>query len=469
MRFAPSPTGFLHIGGARTALYNWLFAKANNGTFILRIEDTDRTRSTEEAVKAILDGMEWLGLDWNEGPDVGGEFGPYFQTQRLDTYKEWADKLLAEGKAYYCFCTPEELAEQRRIAAEKKEAPKYGGKCRNLKKEEAARRQESGEPCVIRFKLPDTGVTKVRDLIRGEVSFENEVLDDFVIVKSDGFPTYNFAAVVDDNLMRITHVIRGDDHLSNTPRQILLYKAFGLTPPQFAHIPMIMGQDKARLSKRHGATSVIEYKTMGYLPEAVVNYIARLGWGHRDQEIFSRQELIDLFRLEKVSKTPAIFDFNKLNWLNAHYIKTSELDRIVGLCLPLIEAAYPNVNRHYAHKVIKSLQERLKVIPDIVPLSEYFFKDNFTVEPEAKAKYLDKPGAKELIAKLRARIEKIDHMDHASLEAAFKSLAEEAKVKLGEIIHPVRVMLTGRAESPGIYEVIEVLGKEKTLKRLADL
>jgi len=467
VRFAPSPTGFLHIGGARTALYNWLFAKANNGTFILRIEDTDRTRSTEEAVKAILDGLEWLGLSWNEGPDVGGDFGPYFQTQRLDTYKEWADKILSEGKAYWCFCTAEELDEQRRIASEKKEAPKYNAKCRKLSKAECEKLRSSGKRGVIRFKLPDSGITRVHDMIRGEVSFDNEVLDDFVIVKSDGFPTYNFAAVVDDSLMKITHVIRGDDHLSNTPRQMLLYQAFGLPSPKFAHIPMIMGPDKARLSKRHGATSVIEYKAMGYLPEAVLNYIARLGWGFKDQEIFSIKELIENFRLEKVSKTPAVFDIAKLNWLNAHYIKNSSTDRIFGLALPFLDSAYPGLDQVYAKKVVKCLQERLKTIADIVPLSEYFFKDDFIVDEEAKTKFIDKPGAKELVKKLRAKLEAIDKFSHDSLEAAFKGLAEEEKVKLGEIIHPTRALLTGRSESPGIYDVIEVLGKEKVLKRLS--
>jgi len=466
VRFAPSPTGYLHIGGARTALYNWLFARANKGTFILRIEDTDRTRSTEEAVKAILDGLEWLGLDWDEGPDVDGGSGPYFQTERLHIYKEWTDKLLASGKAYYCFCTPEELEAQRKIAAQKKEAPKYNAKCRNLSKVECDKLRSSGKPGVIRFRLPDSGVTKVHDLIRGEVSFENEVLDDFVLIKSDSFPTYNFAAVVDDHLMRISHVIRGDDHLSNTPRQILLYQAFGLTPPKFAHIPMIMGPDKARLSKRHGATSVIEYKTMGYLPEAMINYIARLGWGFKDQEIFSRDELIKDFMIEKVQKTPAVFDMVKLNWLNAHYIKNSSLEHIAQLAMPFLEQAYPGLDKDYAMKVIKCLHDRLKVITDIVPLSEYFFKDAPIVDPDAKTKYLDKPGAKELIAKLRSKLEAIDRFSHDKLEAAFKGLAEESKVKLGEIIHPARALLTGRTESPGIYDIVEVLGKETTIKRL---
>jgi nondiscriminating glutamyl-tRNA synthetase len=466
VRFAPSPTGYLHIGGARTALYNWLFARAHKGTFILRIEDTDRTRSSEEAVKAILDGMEWLGLNWDEGPGVGGDFGPYFQTARLKTYQEWSKRLIEMDKAYYCFCTSEELTEQRRIAAEKKEAPKYNAKCRNLPKAETEKLLKSGKPYVIRFRLPETGVTMVDDIIRGDVSFENEVLDDFVIMKSDGFPTYNFAAVVDDHLMKISHVIRGDDHLSNTPRQILLYMAFGLTPPKFAHIPMIMGADRARLSKRHGATSVIDYKTLGYLPEAMTNYIARLGWGHKDQEIFSRQELIEKFELNRVSKTPAIFDMKKLEWLNAHYIKTAPAEKILELCMPLLEKAYPNLDKNYAKRVVKCLQDRLKLITDIVPLSEYFFKDDYSIDQAVIAKYVDKPGAKELISKLRKKLETSD-FTHDKLEANFKDVVAESMVKLGEIIHPTRALLSGRAETPGIYDIIEVLGKEKTIKRLS--
>jgi len=466
VRFAPSPTGYLHIGGARTALYNWLFARANKGTFILRIEDTDRTRSTEEAVKAILDGLEWLGLNWDEGPDIGGEFGPYFQTERLDTYKEWAEKLINEGKAYYCFCTPEELEEQRKLAAQRKEAPKYNGKCRKLGSGDIEKLIRSDKPKVLRFKLPATGITKVHDIIRGEVSFENDLLDDFVLIKSDGFPTYNFAAVVDDHLMKITHVIRGDDHLSNTPRQILLYHAFGLIPPKFAHIPMIMGPDKARLSKRHGATSVIDYKTLGYLPEAMVNYIARLGWGYKDQEIFSREELIEKFLVEKVQKTSAVFDVTKLNWLNAHYIKNSSVERITELAMPFLEQVYPNIDSIYASNVVRCLQDRLKTITEIVHLSEYFFRDDFTVDHLAVDKYLNEPSSKELINKLISKLKDIMPFNKVNIEKAFKGLAEEQKVKLGEIIHPARALLTGRAESPGIYDVVEVLGKDKTIKRL---
>ena len=422
VRFAPSPTGFLHIGGARTALFNWLFVRALKGVFILRIEDTDRTRSTNEAVKAILDGLEWLGLDWDEGPDVGGDFGPYFQTERLKTYHEWADRLVKEGKAYYCVCTPEELEEQRRIAIQKKEAPKYGGKCRDRNKKEIEEMTRSGRSKVLRFKLPSNGTTIVHDMIRGDVSFENELLDDFVLIKSDGFPTYNFAAVVDDHLMKISHVIRGDDHLSNTPRQILLYEAFELMPPKFAHIPMIMGPDKARLSKRHGATSVIEYKHMGYLPEAMINYIARLGWGYKDQEIFSRQELIEKFLIEKVQKTPAIFDLTKLNWLNAHYIKNAGLGKISSLAMPFIENAYPGTDRRYAEKVIRCLLDRMKTIVDVVPLSEYFFTDDFIIDGEVKAKFLYKPGVSDLMPKLNDRLSKCDPFIKENIEKVFKGL-----------------------------------------------
>ncbi|MGB9613702.1 MAG: glutamate--tRNA ligase, partial [Candidatus Margulisiibacteriota bacterium] len=305
VRFAPSPTGALHIGGARTALFNWLFARNQKGKFILRIEDTDRSRSTLEAEQAIFDGLEWLGIDWDEGPRVGGSFGPYFQTERKEIYQKYAQQLLAEGKAYFCFCTPEELEQKRKEAEARKEAPRYDGHCRKLSEAEIKKKLESGIPKVIRFLLPPIGETKVEDLIRGKVVFKNELLDDFVLLKSDGYPTYNFACVIDDHLMEITHVIRGDDHLSNTPRQILLYQAFGWELPKFAHIPMILGKDRTRLSKRHGATSVIAYRDQGYLPEAVINYIAKLGWGYKDQEIFSREELIEKFSLEGVNKNPA--------------------------------------------------------------------------------------------------------------------------------------------------------------------
>jgi len=466
VRFAPSPTGALHLGGGRTALFNWLFARHNQGKFILRIEDTDRTRSTQEALAAIFDGLEWLGLDWDEGPRAGGNFGPYLQTERLKIYQNYVQQLLAEGKAYYCFCSPEELAEKRKQAEARKEAPRYDGKCRKLSSEEIKKSKDSGIPCVIRFFLPAGQTTVVEDMIRGKVEFENDVLDDFVILKSDGFPTYNFAAVVDDHLMEITHVIRGDDHLSNTPRQILLYQALGWSLPAFAHIPMILGPDKARLSKRHGATSVIDYKDQGYLPEAMLNYIAKLGWGHKDQEIFSRQELIDLFSLEGVGKNPAIFNFEKLNWLNGHYIRSALPERIVDLCEPLLITAYGNHDLAYITKVVKLFLDRIKLIPEIVPLTEYFFKDKYPFEEKAVNKYLKDPQTPQILSTLKERLAKVEPFTREEIEKVFKALAEELKVKLGVLIHPCRAQVSGRSETPPMYDVLEVLGKEKVISRL---
>lgn len=468
VRFAPSPTGYLHVGGARTALYNWLFAKKNKGIFILRIEDTDRTRSTKEAVQAILDGMEWLGMDWDEGP--------FYQTERLDIYKEYADKLLKEGKAYLCYCTPEELAQQRKEAEARKEAPRYNGKCRNLTENEGRRMKEGGRKPVIRFKLPEGGTTVVKDMIRGAVVFENCVLDDFVIYKSDGFPTYNFAAVVDDHLMEMTHIIRGDDHLSNTPRQILLYNALGFDLPQFAHIPMIMGKDKARLSKRHGATSVIDYKDMGYLPEAMINYLARLGWGHGDQEIFSQQELIDLFNIEKVNKTSAVFDMDKLNWLNAHYIRQTLPERLIDLTRPFLEKAYTSYSEtvktkegfEYVKKIIVCLQDRMKTINEIVELSDFFFNDEVKYDEASVNKHLKEAGVVDILAKLKEGLEKVSPFTKETIEPVFRDIAKELGVKAGKVIHPARVALTGRSDSPPMFDTVGLIGKERSIRRLGN-
>lgn len=468
MRFAPSPTGYLHVGGARTALYNWLFAKKNKGIFILRIEDTDKARSTKEAVQAILDGMEWLGMDWDEGP--------FYQTERLDIYKEYADKLLKEGKAYLCYCTPDELARQRKEAEARKEAPRYSGKCRCLTEAESLKLKAEGRKPVIRFKLPEGGTTVVKDMIRGDVVFENSVLDDFVIYKSDGFPTYNFAAVVDDHLMEMTHVIRGDDHLSNTPRQILLYNALGFELPQFAHIPMIMGKDKARLSKRHGATSVIDYKVLGYLPEAMINYLARLGWGHGDQEIFSFQELIDFFDIEKVNKTSAVFDMDKLNWLNAHYIRQSLPERLIDLTRPFLEKAYPSYSEmiktkegfEHLKKIIVCLQDRMKTINEIVELSDFLFNDEVKFDDASVQKHLKEAGVADILVKLKEGLEKVSPFTKENIEPVFRGLASDLGLKAGKVIHPARVALTGRSDSPPMFDTVELIGKERSLKRLGD-
>ena len=467
VRFAPSPTGALHIGGARTALFNWLFARNQKGKFILRIEDTDRERSTLEANRAIFHGLEWLGLDWDEGTNVGGNYGPYYQTERLEIHQKYAEQLLKEGKAYYCFCTPDELERKRKEAASRKEAPRYDGKCRKFPEAEIKKLLESGKPKVIRFLLPPIGDTVVEDLIRGKVVFKNELLDDFVILKSDGFPTYNFACVVDDHLMEITHVIRGDDHLSNTPRQILLYQAFGWDLPQFAHIPMILGKDKARLSKRHGATSVISYRDVGYLPEAVINYIAKLGWGHGDQEIFSRDELIEKFSLKGVNKNSAIFDTDKLNWLNGKYIRKILPERLVDLCEPLLIEAYGKQDLEYIKKVVLAFHDRLVLIPDVVLLSKYFFTEDFDYDPKGVDKYFKTETSKKILESLKERLAKLEPFTRENIEPLFKGLAKEMNVKLGMVIHPCRLALTGRIVSPPMYDVVEILGKEKVDKRLS--
>lgn len=468
VRFAPSPTGALHLGGARTALFNWLFAKHHDGKFILRIEDTDKERSTAAAVKTILDGLKYLGIYWDEGPKADGAFGPYLQTARLHLYKKYAEQLVKEGKAYYCYCTTEELKKERAKQNKNKQAPKYSKKCRFLSEEEGQRLHLGSKNRVLRFKMPEAGQTKFTDLCRGDVKFENDLLDDFIIMKSDGFPTYNFAAVVDDHLMEITHVIRGDDHLSNTPRQILLYQAFGWKIPRFGHIPMILGKDKARLSKRHGAKSVTEYEKEGFLPEAMVNFLSRLGWGHKDQEIFLREELAQLFTLEKVTKSPAVFDADKLTWLNGYYIKEAVPERIYDLCLPHIEKAYHGFEgTDYAKKVVAVLQERLKLITDIVDAAEYFFKDVTNYDEKAVAKHFKGEETIKIFEELKNNLAALEKFDKPSIEEVFKALAAKLNVKLGVIIHPTRLALTGRAVSPGIYDVVEILGKEKVLDRIS--
>ena len=372
-RFAPSPTGFLHIGGARTALFNWLFARHHDGEFVLRIEDTDQARSTDESTKAILDAMTWLGLNWDEGP--------YFQAQRVDLHREMVQKLINEGKAYYCTCTPEELEIKRKQALAAGKKPKYDGTCRDKKLARSA-------GSVVRFRGTQTGATIVEDLVKGNISFNNEELDDLIIERSDGYPTYNFAVVVDDALMNITHVIRGDDHVNNTPRQILLYQALNFAVPKFAHVPMILGSDKARLSKRHGATSVMAYKEMGYLPEALVNYLVRLGWAHGDQEIFSLAELIEVFSLEAVGKSPAVFNPEKLLWLNAHYIKGAKPERLSEEMKPLWPESASMANADLVQKVIADLQPRVKTLVELADAAGFYFAEKVQYEKEAAQKFL---------------------------------------------------------------------------------
>lgn len=456
VRFAPSPTGALHIGGVRTALFNWLFARHHKGAFILRIEDTDQTRSTDESIQIILDGMKWLGLDWDEGP--------FRQTARMDIYREHVDRLLKAGKAYHCYCTPEELDARRKEALAAGRPPKYDRKCRSL----AA--PVPGRTPAVRFLSSDEGQTIVRDLIRGAVSFENQQLDDLIIQRSDGLPTYNFAVVVDDVTMKISHVIRGDDHLNNTPRQIQLYQALGYDPPEFAHLPMILGSDKTKLSKRHGATAVTEYIDLGYLPEALVNYLARLGWSSGDQEIFSGQELIDKFSLENVGKAPSVFNPEKLLWLNHHYIQQADPARLARLVLDLlrkdgIAGAGSEPDIEWLSRLVKILTERSHTLVEMKNAAIPFIIDTIVMDEKAKAKHLT-PDAAPLLAQLSDRLKTVEPFTYAEIEKVFNGLVAEKGIKLGKIAQPVRVAVTGGTVSPGIFEVLEVMGKEKAIRRI---
>jgi glutamyl-tRNA synthetase len=453
LRFAPSPTGHLHIGGARTALFNWLYARSQGGKFILRIEDTDQVRSTKESIDAILESMTWLGLDWDEGP--------VYQTDRLSLYREHVDKLLQEGKAYPCYCTPEELEEKRQKALREKRKPKYDGHCRHLKE------APPGRIPAIRFKVPAHGVTVLRDLIKGTIEFENAELDDLIIQRSDGWPTYNFSAVVDDALMSITHVIRGDDHVNNTPRQILLYEAFNYPLPEFAHVPMILGSDKTRLSKRHGATSVMAYKEMGFLPQALVNYLVRLGWSYGDQEVFSQHELVEKFSLENVGKSAAVFNTDKLLWLNGLYLRQEKPDALAERLLPFLESrGLTSRSMIWLTEIVKTLQERSKTLAEMADQARFYFRDDWEVDEKAAKKYLTE-NIKEPLRMLISRLESQSEPDEKALEEIFKEIVAQKGVKLGAIAQPVRIALTGRAVSPGIYEVMRILGREEVLRRLS--
>jgi glutamyl-tRNA synthetase len=452
VRFAPSPTGYLHVGGSRTALYNWLFARHHRGTFILRIEDTDLGRSTEESAGAILQSMQWLGMEWDEGP--------YRQAERMDLYREHAQQLLAEGKAYYCICPPEQLEERRKAARAAGQSVKYDGRSRAACHPEGA----------LRFRLPETGTTVVEDLIHGPVEFDNSDLDDFVIARSDGYPTYNFAAVVDDAAMGITHVIRGDDHLSNTPRQILLYQALGYPLPRFAHIPMILGPDRARLSKRHGATSISAYQEMGYLPEAMVNYLVRLGWSHGDQEIFSREEMIRYFSLEKVGKTPAVFDPQKLEWVNAHYIKTLSSSYLVGQVRPfwirvgVSEEELSAASEAWLESVVDVMRERARTLLELAQTSRYFFQDPPGYDEKAQKALA--PPVNSHQADLAEQIAGLSDFSAPALEAFYRRFAEDRGLKLAQVTQATRAALTGSTASPPLFQVMAILGKERVLRRL---
>ena len=457
VRFAPSPTGHLHIGGVRTALFNYLFAKHNNGTFLLRIEDTDTSRSTEESIEQIIEGLKWIGIEWNEGP--------FRQTERKKIYQSYLEKLLNEGKAYKCYCSSEDLREMREKAMAAGENPRYNRKCRNLSD------HPKEKSFVVRFRTPIDGSVTINDLLHGEVTFNMSEMDDIILSRSDGSPTYNFVVVVDDVEMKITHVIRGDDHLSNTPKQALLYQGLNLPFPEFIHIPMILGKDKKRLSKRHGATSVLAYKDMGYLSEAMLNYLVRLGWSSGDQEIFSKKEMIEKFTLENINKSAGVFDTDKSLWLNQHYIKESRPSDISPLLkkflvLENIISTENDFADNEIEKVIPSLQERSKTLIEMAHKAEFYFKEEIVYNEAAAKKYLKTDILlifKEFEDKLIAIY---DALSYENLEPIFDELMKNHNLKLGKIAQPLRVALTGLKESPGIFEVIVLLGKDKVLKRL---
>ncbi len=475
LRFAPSPTGYLHIGGARTALFNWLYARHYGGTFVLRIEDTDQVRSTQEAVEVILEGLKWLGLDWDEGPEKGGEYGPYFQMERLPLYQEFTQKLLKEGKAYYCYCTREELMASRERQSKEGKTPKYDRHCLNLSEEQRKKYEEEGRKPVVRLKVPSKKVI-FNDLLRGEVVFDSEVLSDLVILKSEGIPTYNYAVVVDDALMKISHVMRGDDHISNTPKQILIYEALGFSLPEFAHLPMIMGPDHTRLSKRHGATSVVEYKKMGYLPEAVVNYIALLGWSSGDgREVFSTEELIREFTLEKISRHAAIFNLEKLNWLNNEHLKRMSVDSLTERLIPFLEEA--NYLRkedlspskiNWLKEIARLMQGRFRNFSQFIEFTDYFFQDKIDIEPQVWESVLNKEGVPQILQLLKDKLSSLEVWKEENIENAVRDVASSLKIKGGEIIHPTRVALTGKKIGPGLFELMAVLGQKKAIERLEE-
>jgi glutamyl-tRNA synthetase len=452
-RFAPSPTGYLHIGGARTALFSYLYARKHGGTFILRIEDTDLERSSVESVNAILESMAWLGLEYDEGP--------FAQSERMDRYREVIDRLLAEGKAYYCYCSKERLEELRAGQMARKEKPRYDGLCRHR----SGPPPEGVKP-VVRFINPTEGSVVVDDMIRGRVVFSNAELDDLIIARSDGSPTYNFTVVVDDYDMRITHVIRGDDHLNNTPRQINILRALGAEPPVYAHVPMILGEDGKRLSKRHGAVSVTAYRDEGYLPEALLNYLVRLGWSHGDQEIFSLGEMIELFDVTNVNNSAAVFNPAKLQWLNQHYIKESPVDRLVGPFgwqlgqLGIDPASGPDIAR-----VIELQRERAKTLKEMAEISAFFYVDFDDYEPAAARKHLVDEALAPL-ARAREVLAELPSWTAEAIHAALNDVAEELGLKLGKVAQPLRVAVCGRAASPGIDVTLELLGRDATVQRI---
>lgn len=473
VRFAPSPTGPFHIGGARSALFNWLVARNKNGKFLVRVEDTDLARSTRESEENIKAALKWLGLNWDEGIDVGGENGPYRQTERLDIYHKEIQRLLDEGKAYYCYCTEEELEESRTQQLAEGKTPVYNDHCRSLTEEEIEKYKESGRKPVIRLRVPKEGVFAFDDMVRGHVTFQAAGVGDFIIMKSDGIPVYNFAVVVDDALMNITHVIRAEEHLSNTPRQIAIYQALGYDIPKFGHISLILGSDHKKMSKRHGATSVDEYRKMGYLSDAVVNYLALLGWAPKgEQEIFTREELIEQFSMKRVSANDAVFDIEKLNWINFQYMKQLSPEELLELTLPfIINAGYitgplSDEKKEWLKKVVWFVRDHLYYGAQTPENVKIFFEELPATTDEEMLDIMSRETSKMIIKSFAEKLSDLDTFNESSIKDVFSNLMKESGIKGKSAFEPVRIALTGEIHGPGLYTLIELFGKEKTIQRL---
>jgi glutamyl-tRNA synthetase len=471
VRFAPSPTGFLHVGGARTALFNWLYARRHGGTFVLRIEDTDAERSSWEMVSGIVEGLRWLGLDWDEGPDIAGPHAPYFQSQRVEQYRAAAAQLVAQGSGYYCYCTPESLQQKRQAAEAEGGGWIYDRTCCALDAEEIARREADGMPRAVRFKVPE-GATGFDDQVHGRIEFPNKVIEDFVVLRSDGQPTYHLSVVVDDIDMEITHVIRGDDHISNTPKHVLLFGAFGREAPAFAHVPLILGTDKKRLSKRHGATSVTEYQRQGYSSEAMVNFLALLGWSPGgDQEIFTRDELVATFSLSGISGGNAVFNPEKLDWVNQQHIQRLSPDQLVRrLETPLRDAGlwrdeFATTRRDWFTAVAELYRPRIRKLDQFVDEARPLLSDDVAYDPAAVAKHL-KDDVRAPLAELADALAAVEPFTAGPLEAALRGFADARGMKAATLIHASRVAVTGRSASPGLFEMLELAGRERVLSRM---
>ena len=473
VRFAPSPTGPFHIGGARSALFNWLLARKTGGKLILRIEDTDLERSSRESEENIKAALKWLGMDWDEGIDVGGPYGPYRQTERLDLYKKYTDQLLAEGKAYYCYCTDEELEEERQALVKEGKMPRYMGKCRDLTPEQIAAYEAEGRKPTVRFRVPADQQIVINDLVRGTVTFDSNGIGDFVIVKSDGIPTYNYAVVIDDASMKISHVIRAEEHLSNTPRQCLIYDALGFDKPVFGHISLILGKDHTKMSKRHGATSVDQYRQLGYLPAGIDNFLALLGWApNSEQELFTIEELIQEFSMERVAKNPAVFDIDKLNWINQQYMRQLDAEAFFETAKPhMIAAGYMTGEEEgekleWLKKVVATSKDHVAFGAQIPACVEMYFNDEFDFENEEAAEVLKVETVPTVIGMLLEELPKMEVLDGAAVKALFKTIQKTTKLKGKDVFMPIRVALTGNQHGPELAEMIPLLGIERSANRV---